>query len=533
MHARVIEESCIQDGMCTIICPQKAKVVKSCLEDVKKVLSAPSIPVIASIAPSFAAHIPPGLTGKIPGLLKRLGFSYVGQTAVGAELICLEYLRDNPAGPVISSACPVVVNLVERHYPHLIPYLSRLVSPMIAHGRLLKKQFPRSVVVFIGPCIGKKGEAQSDGVQGAVDFVLGFKELWDWVAQEGIDLEQIPDTGFDGYKPGPARLFPAEGGQLLASSLSTDIMDESVTTITGLTNCIELLKNFSCGSAQKRPRFMELLACDGGCLGGPYRATDEDVFLKKQRLLDFYISAGPADEPSRRPSLPVTALYRSFKNRKQDLPVPTPEQIKKILALTDKFLPEDELNCGACGFGSCQEKAVAVFQGTAEPQMCIPYMRNRAESISNMVLRAMPDGVIITDEDLNIIEINPAARKMFACTGKVTGENLDKLVDPAEFRRVVREKRMVKTDACYLKNQLITRRLIFPLDNRVVGIFIDITNELKQREELELVKTQTINRAQEVIKKQMTVAQVIAGLLGETTAETKVLLSKLIKVMQE
>lgn len=533
MHARVIEESCIQDGMCTVICPQKAKVVKSCLEDVKRILADPSIFVAASIAPSFAAHIPQDLTGKIPGLLRQLGFSYVGQTAVGAELISLEYLRDNPAGPTISSACPVVVNLVERHYPHLVPYLSRLVSPMIAHGRLLKKQFPQSVVVFIGPCIGKKGEAQSDAVQGSVDYVLGFKELWDWAFQEGIDLEKIPDTGFDGYNPGPARLFPAEGGQLLASSLSTDIMDEGVITISGLSNCLELLKNLTCGSDHKRPRFMELLACDGGCLGGPYHVTEEDVFLKKQRLLDFYTSSGPADQPSRRPSLPAAELYRTFKNRKQDLPVPTPEQIKKILALTDKFLPEDELNCGACGFSSCQEKAVAVFQGNAEPQMCIPYMRKRAESISNMVLRAMPDGVIITDEDLNIIEINPAARKMFACKGKVTGENLDSLMDPAEFQRVIREKRMVKTEACYLRNPLITRHLIFPLDNRVVGIFIDITNELKQREELELVKTQTINRAREVIKKQMTVAQVIAGLLGETTAETKALLSKLIKVMQE
>lgn len=533
MHARVIEESCIQDGLCTVICPQKAKVVKSCLEEVKRILADSSVTVIASVAPSFAAHIPGDLTSKFPGLLKKLGFSYVGQTAVGAELICLEYLRDNPSGPTISSACPVVVNLVERHYPHLIPYLSGLVSPMIAHGRFLKKQFPGSVVVFLGPCIGKKGEAQSDAVRGAVDYVLGFKELWDWAAREGIDWEQIPDARFDGYNPGSARLFPAEGGQLLASSLSTDIMDDSVITITGLENCIELLKNLTDSTVQRRPRFMELLACDGGCLGGPYRVTEEDVFLKKQRLLDFYTGSGPADEPSQRPSLPVAALYRSYSNRKQDLPVPTPEQIKKILALTDKFLPEDELNCGACGFGSCQEKAVAVFQGHAEPQMCIPYMRNRAESISNMVLRAMPDGVIITDENLNIIEINPAARKMFACAGKVTGENLDNLMDPSEFRRVIQEKRMVKTEACYLKNPLITRHLIFPLDNRVVGIFIDITNELKQREELELVKTQTINRAQEVIKKQMTVAQVIAGLLGETTAETKALLSKLIKVMQE
>ena len=246
------------------------------------------------------------------------------------------------------------------------------------------------MVVFIGPCIGKKGEAQSDAVQGSVDYVLGFKELWDWAFQEGIDLEKIPDTGFDGYNPGPARLFPAEGGQLLASSLSTDIMDESVITISGLSNCLELLKNLTCGSDHKRPRFMELLACDGGCLGGPYHVTEEDVFLKKQRLLDFYTSSGPADQPSRRPSLPAAELYRTFKNRKQDLPVPTPEQIKKILALTDKFLPEDELNCGL-RFQLLPGKGGGSLPGQRRASNAYLYAQG-AESISNMVLRAMPTG---------------------------------------------------------------------------------------------------------------------------------------------
>jgi iron only hydrogenase large subunit-like protein/uncharacterized Fe-S cluster-containing protein len=533
LYASVIEESCIQDGLCTMVCPQKAKVVINHVNDVKQLLSEKAVPVIASVAPSFPAMLPLADPAVFPALLRQLGFSYIGQCAVGAELICAEHMRVNPPGPLISSACPVVINLVERHYPHLIPYLSPLVSPMVAHGRLLKSQFPGSKVVFIGPCIAKKGEGLSDHAGNAVDFVLGFNEVWEWIQQEGIDLSKFSAAEFDGYTPGPARLFPTEGGQLLATSLSTDMMDKSFQTVTGISNCLELFENFNSALSSRRPLFMELMACSGGCLGGPYGVSDGDIYTKKTMLLDFYASQKKELADDQLPSLPCADLYRTYQDRKAVLPEPTPEQMKNILALTDKFSPEDELNCGACGFDSCREKAVAVFQGNAESQMCIPYMRKRAESISNLVLSALPDGVIIFNEDLIIQEINPAAKKLFDCTREVIGEKIDIMVNPADFMRVFQEMKTVKVDASELYNGKITRLIIFPLEKSAVAIFTDITNELKQQEELLLVKAETIDRAQEVIKKQMTVAQLIAGLLGETTAETKVQLSQLIKLMKE
>lgn len=530
LYAKVIEESCIQDGLCTMVCPQKAKVVISHVDDVKQLLFEKVVPVLASVAPSFPAMLPLADPAVFPSLLKQLGFSYIGQTSVGAELICDEHRRASPTGPLLSSACPVVVNLVERYYPHLIPYLSPLVSPMVAHGRLLKSLFPGSAVVFIGPCIAKKGEETG----GAVDYVLGFKEVWEWIEQEKIDVSKFSPAKFDGYRPGPARLFPIEGGQLRATSLSTDLTDKEVQTVTGISNCIELFENFTTAAPSRRPLFMELMACNGGCLGGPYGVLESDIYSKKTALLDYYSrqDTSPRDSTPQ-PPLPAVDLYRSYRDRKAAVPQPTEEQIKAILALTDKFSPEDELNCGACGFNSCREKAVAVFQGNAESQMCIPYMRKRAESISNLMLRALPDGVIIFDEDLVIREINPAAKKMFNCTRQIIGEKLDVLVDPAEFERVFQEMRTIKVEASELFNGKITRQIIFPLENSAVAIFTDITNEIKQQEELLLVKTETIDRAQEVIKKQMTVAQVIAGLLGETTAETKVQLSRLIKLMKD
>lgn len=533
LYASVIEESCIQDGLCTMVCPQKAKVVLSHIKDVKQLLSEKTVPVLASVAPSFPALLPLADPAAFPALLRQLGFSYVGQSAVGAELICAEQMRVSPPGPLISSACPVVINLVERYYPHLIPYLSPLVSPMIAHGRFLKRQFPGSIVVFIGPCIAKKGEGLSDHAGNAVDFVLGFKEVWEWIEQEGIDLSKLSPAKFDGYTPGPAQLFPTEGGQLLATSLNTDILDKRFQTVTGISNCIELFENFNTAVPERRPLFMELLACSGGCLGGPYGVSDSDIYTKKTVLLDFYTLQKKELNDEKPPLLPWSDLYRTYQDRKIVLPEPNQEQLKNILALTDKFSPEDELNCGACGFDSCREKAVAVFQGNAESQMCIPYMRKRAESISNLVLSVLPDGVIIFNEDLIIQEINPAAKKMFDCKRNVIGEKIDTLVNPAGFERVFKEMKIVKVDASELYNGKIARQIIFPLEKSAVAIFTDITNELKQRKELLLVKTETIARAQEVIKKQMTVAQVIAGLLGETTAETKVQLSQLIKLMKE
>lgn len=402
----------------------------------------------------------------------------------------------------------------------------------------MKKQYPGCVVVFIGPCISKKGEIISDKVKGAVDYALGFKELWDWIEEEAIDLNEIGTAEFDGYIPGKANLFPAEGGQLLATSLSTDIMDGSVQTVTGLQNCMDLLKNFCHLNENQMPMFVEMLACSGGCLGGPYGVTENDIYSKRQKLLDFYsrnkLKTTEKPETGQRPSLPSPDLNRKFENRVVKLPVPDEEQIKSILIQSGKYTPTDELNCGACGFGSCREKAVAVFRGHAEPQMCIPYMRKRAESISNLVLNAMPNAVIIANEDLIVTEINPATIKMLdRQSTEIVGQPLYQLIDPKEFQLVLKEKKAVVADFRSLENGVITRQIIFPLENMVVGIFADITKEVTQQDELLNVKTQTIERAQEVIKKQMTVAQEIAGLLGETTAETKILLNQLIKLMKE
>jgi PAS domain-containing protein len=245
--------------------------------------------------------------------------------------------------------------------------------------------------------------------------------------------------------------------------MSTNIIDRDVQAVAGLENCIELFKNFSAAATDKRPKFIELLACRGGCLGGPYAASADDIYLKRIKLMDYYSYYRQWEQPLthkiEKPSIKADLLYRKYRDRRVDLPVPDEKQLKDILAMSDKFSPEDELNCGACGFDTCREKAVAVYQGKAEPQMCIPFMRKRAESLSNMVLYALSDGVIIVGEDLTIQEINPAAEKIFGCNSSIIGQKLEQLIDPSEFIRVFKEMTIIKSSICYLTTRWLPGRL--------------------------------------------------------------------------
>ncbi|WP_092482562.1 [Fe-Fe] hydrogenase large subunit C-terminal domain-containing protein [Desulfoscipio geothermicus] len=537
LYAQVMAELCVQDARCVLACPQKAKKVASDLKQVKQQLKQ-GVPMAAGVAPSFVAGLPLHKPGQMPALLRRLGFSRVQETALGAELVAMAHRRMGLSEPVISSACPVVVNLIERHYPELLPLLAPVVSPMVAHGRYMKKMYPGHRTVFIGPCAAKKEEARTSGIEDAVDFVLGFDEFWEWVQDEGLDCDGLAETAFDGPRPGPARLFPIEGGLFKTIYAGGSAKKEHI-TVTGLQNCIDFLKHLSRDKASV-PGLMELLACRGGCIDGPLAlCREDDIFARRRRVINYYKETARQAEDTGNVNveeLPVALMQRQFTSRQITMPIPDDDAIKHILARTGKYRPEDELNCGACGYETCRDKAVAVYRGNAEVQMCIPYMRKRAESMSNQVLTAMPNAVIIVNGNLVVKEVNPAAERMFKCAaGEITGKKLDQFMNPANFIKVMESGEMLNSINTYPEMDMITREIIFPLENGrvIVGILVDITAEKRQREQFELVKGQTIARAQEVITKQMQVAQEIAGLLGETTAETKVLLSKLIELMRQ
>lgn len=536
LHVQVIDELCLKEGHCTKICPQDAKKLTNNDMDRLKMCINNRRELACSIAPSFVVGVPLKSPHLMPTLLRKLGFKVVEETSVGAGLVSRHHLQLGFEQPFISSACPVVVNMVEVYYPELIPMLAPVVSPMIAHGRDIKRRHNNIRVAFIGPCIAKKDEYTTPGINDAVDFVLGFDELWELVEQLGIDLNSLTPSEFDNPPTGAASLYPIDGGMFAGIKEGLANPAEDYLAVNGLDKCMDFLKHLSSGEIRQPPKLMELLACDGGCINGPLAVChDQSIYSKWRKILGYFNEIKERSNVTGE-GLPAEQMQRSYSSKKVDYPIPTEAEIKELLAKTGKTKRSDELNCGACGYETCRDKAVAVYQGKAEPEMCIPYMRKRAESLSNIVTAAMPNGIVIVDEELKILEMNPAAEKMFKCSAQqMVGQRVNRLVNPDNFIRALNLGQTINVCSTYPDKNIVMDEFIFPVENAkiVVGIFVDITEEKKQREQFELVKNQTIMQAQEVIQKQMMVAQEIAGLLGEATAESKIQLSRLIKLMRE
>jgi len=520
-HAEVVDTRCLGDGNCLAICPQHAKQARSDIEAVKALLAS-SRPVMASVAPA-AAGVFGIMLPRLLGALKALGFARVEETARTAEAVARASAALSPAhGPVISTACPAIVSLIRKYYPQYAGLLAPVASPMSAHARLLHEEYGEEIaVVFIGPCIAKKGEVtESEGI----DAALTFDELSDWLAEEGVMLPQVPIAEFDNPPVGVARLFPLPNGMLRTADLPSDQLVTEVLTVSGLPDVMTLLGELP---SLRGVHLIEALACPGGCLLGPGASQGPPLWQRRAQLLAQQHHDGHGAAPA--------ALATSYPACPLALPQPTEEEIAAILRRTGKHDPADEHNCGACGYDTCREKAVAVFQGMAEAEMCIPYMRSRAESFANVVLRSTPNGIIVVDNALRVLDANPAFERLFSCRlTEIIGRAVSHLIDDRAYTRVLRTgKPYINQEATY--GALVVREMVLPVagEGIVIGVYIDVTEEVAHRQKTQHVKQETLGKARQVIEKQMRVAQEIAGLLGETTAETKVLLTRLIQLYDE
>lgn len=547
-HAEVIESRCLGDGRCVTVCPQKAKKVESGIEEVKKFLES-GVKTAASIAPSFVAAMKLDNPRQVVTVLKKLGFTFVEETAEGAEWVAKEHLRLVRAAedPVISSCCPAIVNLMEIYYPELLTFLAPVVSPMVAHGRIMKARYgSETKVVFIGPCIAKKDECRREENLDSIDAVLTFAELGEILAEENIEPSAVMPGCFDSESALTAHAFATPGGLARSATLSTDLLAEEVVTIDGLDECIAFLDKFH--ENRGSLRLIELLACRGGCVMGPGITGEEAAYARRNRVIS-YAGHRLRERGLNEKNLPSVADMKADIKREFSIKPkldrvyaargetyrPGEEEIRRILNRTGKFQPEDELNCGACGYNSCREKAVAVARGMAEIDMCIPYMRAKAESRANLICRVTPNAIFVVGSDLKILEVNPAAERKFHCRQEqVAGKELQTILDPRHFKEALRRKELVTGEVSFPAYGIVAWQAVFYVEKEdvIIGIFADITREKQQRERLARVTGETLEKAQEVINKQMRVAQEIAGLLGETTAETKVLLTKLIKLIQ-
>lgn len=535
-QAQVVPELCILCATCIRTCPQKAKDVHSATPDVKQALQ-DGRKVIASVAPSAPAYFGYTHFSEMAAALKQLGFHAAEETAAGAQIVGLAH-RDyvekmSHQRPVIASSCPVIVNLIEKYHPDLIPYLAPIVSPMIAHGRMLAKKYGSDAyIVFIGPCIAKKLEILDVSEAGAVSAAMTFHGLAHWFEEAGITFQKA-DSDAEPVSAVDARLFPIEGGLIGTAGLSTDMLNNSLIVASGLETCQNILGDIRAG--QLNTSLVELMACTGGCINGPAMADLEGgIYAARQKIIAYHRHR-PAYEPIARENWPD--LSRVYTDRKEPIPEFSEEQIKDVLRRVNKYTPDDELNCGACGYSSCREKAVATLRGMAEVTMCIPYMRRRSESLRQVVMDVSPNSILILDDHLAIQDMSPSAEHLFGCLiADVKGKHLSRLIPLYNDFIAVRDTGTpVIGKMSRLNDHIVAEQNIVRVEGQslLVAIMRDITeHEADKRKSFEL-RAQALEQTREVVQKQMRVAHEIAHLLGETTAESKMIVIHLAKLLEE
>ena len=519
-QAHIIGNECILCGNCVVQCPQNAKEIADGIEKVNVFIQSGD-PVIVSLAPSFIANYDGVGIEAMRRALKKLGFADVEETAIGATIVKREYERmisEEGRDVIISSCCHSINLLIQKRFPECLEYLADVMSPMQAHCSDIKKRIPEAKTVFIGPCVAKKDEAEY--YAGIVDAVLTFEELDQMLSDARVVLERETDENENSR----ARFFPTTGGVL--KTMAQDAPGYTYLAIDGVENCMVALNDIKSGKVHKC--FIEMSACIGSCLGGPV------MNKAKKPLVSDYMSvakyAGKNDFDVDQPD--SAELRKNFSAIEHKIPDPTEEEIMSALRQMGKFKPSDELNCGTCGYNTCRDKAIAICQGKSEISMCLPFLKDKAESFSDTIVKNTPNGLIALNENLEVQQVNHAARKIMNIRyeSDVLGEPVVRILDPSVFLKVKSTGRTVRDQKVYLAEykKYVKQTVVYDKDSHMlIGIMRDITEEEEERERKESISRQTVEVADKVVEKQMRIVQDIASLLGETAAETKIALAKL------
>ena len=517
-QAYIIESDCILCGKCFVSCPQDAKQIRYDLAQVKKLIK-DGKKVAVSLAPSFLANYEGYNFASLEKALLELGFYKVEETAVGATVVKNKYdvmVNEGTHDIIISSCCASVNLLIQKYYPKALKYLAPILTPMQTHCKMLKEADPECYTVFIGPCISKKYEG--DNSNGLVDHVLTFDELSVWFEDESIELVHVEDT----IKGGKARIFPTTGGVL--KTMKCENKGYHYLAIDGVDNCISALEEIVSGNLHNC--FIEMSACQYSCSAGPCNTKKKSNPLYDLVKLNNY---SPKEDFEVKNTYDISTNYKSLEKTRI---MPSEEKIREILRSIGKKNKEDELNCGSCGYPTCREKAIAVYQGKADVNMCIPYLKEKAESFTDTIIDHTPNGVLVMNENLEVQLINSSAIRMLNVDPNmnVIGKQVMQLIDPYLYVKSLTEDINIIDYRAYYEKQdkYIKQSVIHDREfNLLIAIMKDVTDEERTLLRKEKQDKQTIETANKVIEKQMRIVQEIASLLGETTAETKIALTKL------
>ncbi len=518
--AQINEDLCILCGHCANACRFNAKEIEDATAAVKNLIASKRKTYV-SLAPSFISSFDVKGFTAMENALKALGFDFVEETAVGADAVTKQYkslLGSGKYRNLIASACPATVRLIAQYYPDALPFLAPVDSPMVAHAKQLKKDFGNDIaVVFVGPCLAKKREARDSGV---IDAVLTFEELGDMLEEKGI----VPDGSLaDSPRALRARYYPINRG--IIKSFDSFVGGYEYLSVDGVNRSKDILENIDALSGM----FIEMHACEFSCINGPCvgKRKDGGLFKSTERVRTY------TREGAKKPEFPLRGgtFAHKYERIAKKTVIPPDYEIRRILEATGKFKPEDELNCGACGYPTCRDKAIAVYNNMAQIDMCVPYMREKAESLSFDIIQNSPNGIFAVDENFRITDINEKAATLLSIprTG-CKGELLERYFNPTDFYIVAADSKPIDNKKLQLEKsgawvEMSIRKV--EGQNILFCIMKDVTDEILDKSRLDKLKTDTYRTTDEVIGKQMRVVQEIASLLGETAAETKIALLKL------
>lgn len=524
-HASVISELCIACGHCVEVCPAHAKKVRVDIDRTRQLLAQSEVPVYASLAPSWISEFKMLPKENFIAALHQLGFAGVSETAIGAQVVSSQLartLRDFKKGVMVSSACPVTVDMIRKYIPEFTPAITSVLSPALTHARMLREEFDSEIsVVFIGPCIAKKNEA--DRHPDLINTAILFSSLIDWFKEEGIDpwnIETGPEDKFILGNAEEGALYPIEGGmnQTLAAHGGCDHINYAC--ISGVPALFQALDGLR-PEEVKEPVFIEALACIGGCVHGPGTKHVSPGLLERLRVISNTSMRSVLPD---RGTLNIAQNYDASAQNDTKISL---QEIKQALRRVGKISIEDELNCGGCGYDTCSNFARALIDGKAEPNMCVSYLRKMAQKKSNAILRCVPAAVVIVDSNLKLIECNQRFADLFGeetqllyeAKPGMAGADLRRLVPfYGLFAQTLNSGEELKRDMLRIDKKLLSIN-IFNIDpKQVVGAMLfDVTSTEFRREQI-------AEQAREVINKNLTTVQDIACKLGEHMAETEILL---------
>jgi iron only hydrogenase large subunit-like protein/uncharacterized Fe-S cluster-containing protein len=520
--AQILEEECILCGRCTIVCPQKAKEAISDVEKIKHALEE-NKQVVVSVAPSFSAYYHSAFVDFRYALLK-LKFAEVFETAEGAYLVKTEYeklLAENPEKTYISSCCTSLNELIKKYYPKALKYLAPVITPMEAHSKLLKEKYKEAVIVFVSPCISKKIERYDKDSH--VDYIISFEELSEMLKDNNIEISN--SSSGEGEGRYLSRKFPTHGG--IIASMKPNYEHEYI-SLSGYKDCVQAIEDICNGKVSKC--FVEMSFCEGSCIGGPSFQRNNISLLtssleinKNLRNLDYSQDFNVISKQ---------ALQKDYTDKETIIhKKPSELQIVAILHKMGKYTEADELNCGMCGYFSCREKAEAVFAGKAEISMCLPYMKERAESFSNQIINITPNAILTVDMDLKVQQINKAASDIFHLEPKdIINQPVSRILDEFDFVNIITSDTLKTEKFTFLAeyNAYLSQVFMYDKSNSIiVCIMKNITEERQKRNQLTQKKIQAAAMADDIVDKQLRIVHEIASLLGETAAETKIAIQDL------